>query len=172
MRPDVLFVAEMIGAATRIIALTADRDARAVEQDATVRDALPWNFAVLGEAANQVSQATRDQHPDVPWRQAAGMRAQPDRARVLVHRCRRSRLDGARRDPRPGGAVEGRPELARLIRSSQGRRTPDHVAGPRAASRGRRPLSARPSPAGRSTRACRPAAPGRSRTGRTARPSR
>ena len=32
------------------------------------------NFTVLGEAANQVSQATRDRHPDVPWRRAAGMR--------------------------------------------------------------------------------------------------
>lgn len=74
MRPDLLFVAEMIGAATRIVALTADRAADAVEQDVTVREALLWNFTVLGEAANQVSQATRGQHPDVPWRRAAGMR--------------------------------------------------------------------------------------------------
>lgn len=74
MRPDLLFVTEMIGAATRIVALTADRDVQDVEQDATVRDALLWNFTVLGEAANQVSAVTRDLHPDVPWRRAAGMR--------------------------------------------------------------------------------------------------
>jgi uncharacterized protein with HEPN domain len=74
MRPDLLFVTEMVAAATRIVALTADRDAHAVEQDATVREALLWNFTVLGEAANQVSEATREVHPEVPWRRAAGMR--------------------------------------------------------------------------------------------------
>lgn len=74
MRPDLLFVAEMVDAAKRIVALAADRDAHAVDQDATVRDALLWNFTVLGEAANQVSQETRERHPDVPWRRAAGLR--------------------------------------------------------------------------------------------------
>ncbi|MBO0900161.1 DUF86 domain-containing protein [Cellulomonas sp. zg-ZUI222] len=74
MRPDVLFVAEMIDAATRIVTLSADRDAHAVDQDATVREALLWNFTVLGEAAKQVSQETRERHPDVPWRRAAGLR--------------------------------------------------------------------------------------------------
>ena len=37
MRPDVLFVAEMIEAATRIVALSADCDAHAVDQDVTTR---------------------------------------------------------------------------------------------------------------------------------------
>ena len=92
MRPDVLFVAEMVGAATRIVALTADREVHAVEQDATVREALLWNFTVLGEAASQVSQETRERHPAVPPRCRD---AQPDRARVLVDGHRRSRLDGA-----------------------------------------------------------------------------
>jgi uncharacterized protein with HEPN domain len=48
MRPDLLYVAEMVAAAERIVVLTADRDAHAVDQDATVRDALLWNFTVLG----------------------------------------------------------------------------------------------------------------------------
>lgn len=74
MRPDLLFVAEMIDAASRIAALTSGLDAAGVERDATVRDALLWNFTVLGEAANQVSQETRAQHPEVPWRRAAGLR--------------------------------------------------------------------------------------------------
>jgi len=74
MRPDLLFVAEMIDAASRIAALTLGLDAAAVERDVTVREALLWNFTVLGEAANRVSQETRAQHPDVPWRRAAGLR--------------------------------------------------------------------------------------------------
>ncbi|UZN02457.1 DUF86 domain-containing protein [Cellulomonas sp. S1-8] len=74
MRPDLLFVVEMIDAAGRIAALTSGLDAAAVERDATVREALLWNFTVLGEAATQVSQETRAQHPEVPWRRAAGLR--------------------------------------------------------------------------------------------------
>ncbi|MCC2314990.1 HepT-like ribonuclease domain-containing protein [Cellulomonas xiejunii] len=64
----------MIDAATRIAALTTGLDAAAVDRDATVREALLWNFTVLGEAANQVSQETRSQHPELPWRRAAGLR--------------------------------------------------------------------------------------------------
>jgi uncharacterized protein with HEPN domain len=74
MRPDLLFVVEMIDAATRIAELTAGLDAVAVDRDTTVREALLWNFTVLGEAANQVSQETRSQHPELPWRRAAGLR--------------------------------------------------------------------------------------------------
>ena len=29
---------------------------------------------ILGEAAKNVSQTTKDQHPDIPWRQMAGTR--------------------------------------------------------------------------------------------------
>lgn len=74
MRPDLLFVIEMIGAATRIAELTKGLDAVAVDRNSTVREALLWNFTVLGEAANQVSQETRSQHPELPWRRAAGLR--------------------------------------------------------------------------------------------------
>lgn len=74
MRPDLLFVVEMIEAAKRIAELTTGLDAAAVDRDTTVRDALFWNFTVLGEAANQVSQETRLQHPELPWRRAAGLR--------------------------------------------------------------------------------------------------
>ncbi|GEA86971.1 HepT-like ribonuclease domain-containing protein [Cellulomonas cellasea] len=74
MRPDLLFVAEMTDAATRIATLAAGRDAAAVDDDPTVRDALLWNFTVLGEAATQVSEETRVTYPEIPWRRAAGLR--------------------------------------------------------------------------------------------------
>jgi uncharacterized protein with HEPN domain len=74
MRPDLLFVTEMIDAAQRIATLAAGRDAAAVDDDLTVRDALLWNFTVLGEAATQVSDETRAKYPELPWRRAAGLR--------------------------------------------------------------------------------------------------
>jgi uncharacterized protein with HEPN domain len=45
-----------------------------MRQDATIRQ-----LEILGEAAKRVSQDVRDDHPDVPWRQIAGLRD------VLVH---------------------------------------------------------------------------------------
>jgi uncharacterized protein with HEPN domain len=74
MRPDLLFVTEMTDAAQRIATLAAGRDAAAVDGDLTVRDALLWNFTVLGEAATQVSAETRAAYPEIPWRRAAGLR--------------------------------------------------------------------------------------------------
>ncbi|WP_163275223.1 DUF86 domain-containing protein [Cellulomonas iranensis] len=74
MRLDLLFVAEMIDAASRIVALTSGLDTASVERDATVREALLWRFTVLGEAADQMSRETQEQHPEVPWRRAAGLR--------------------------------------------------------------------------------------------------
>jgi uncharacterized protein with HEPN domain len=32
------------------------------------------NLEIMGEAAKQVSSATREQFPDVPWRRIAGLR--------------------------------------------------------------------------------------------------
>ncbi len=44
-----------------------------------IQDAVIRNFEVLGEAAKQIDQATRDAFPDVPWRRIAGLRD------VLIH---------------------------------------------------------------------------------------
>jgi uncharacterized protein with HEPN domain len=43
------------------------------------QDAVLRNFQVIGEATKQISQATRQRHPQIPWRQVAGFRD------VLIH---------------------------------------------------------------------------------------
>lgn len=54
-RRDDLLLGEMIDAAERAMALVADRSLADLQNDRTLRDALLWNFTVLGEAATQVS---------------------------------------------------------------------------------------------------------------------
>jgi uncharacterized protein with HEPN domain len=53
MQRDVLLLTEMIDAAERAQELTADITVGQLEADRQRRDALLWNFTVLGEAARR-----------------------------------------------------------------------------------------------------------------------
>jgi uncharacterized protein with HEPN domain len=66
MRRELLLIEEMIGAATVAHSLVAGISVDDLEADRQRRDALLWNFAVLGEAAAQLDQATKDRFPDIP----------------------------------------------------------------------------------------------------------
>ena len=55
MRRDRLLLAEITAAAERIVELTADVDSGQLVSDRDRRDALMWNFTVLGEAVGQLS---------------------------------------------------------------------------------------------------------------------
>lgn len=43
-------------------------------QETVLKDAVIRNFEVIGEAAKGLSEGFRAAHPDVPWKQVAGMR--------------------------------------------------------------------------------------------------
>jgi len=74
MQRDLLLIEEMIEAAIQAQALVADADIEAFEQDRQRRDALLWNFTVLGEAAAQLSAAVKARFPEVPWAQPSRLR--------------------------------------------------------------------------------------------------
>jgi uncharacterized protein with HEPN domain len=67
MQRDLLLLTEILDAGDRIIELVTGRDVADIEADRDVRDALLWNYTVLGEAASQVSQDLKDAHLSVPW---------------------------------------------------------------------------------------------------------
>jgi uncharacterized protein with HEPN domain len=48
-------------------------------RDIMAQDAVVRNFEVIGEATKQISEATKQLRPDIPWRQIAGFRD------VLIH---------------------------------------------------------------------------------------
>lgn len=66
-RRDVLLLAEMIDAAEQAIGIAAGAAVAELTGDRLRRDALLWNFTVLGEAAGQVSGELRAANPQVPW---------------------------------------------------------------------------------------------------------
>lgn len=74
MRRDAVLIAEMIDAAERAIEILGDRSGDELAGELLRRDALLWNMTVLGEAAAQVSDATKTANPDVEWRPPSQLR--------------------------------------------------------------------------------------------------
>jgi uncharacterized protein with HEPN domain len=74
MRRDVLLLTEMIEAAEQAQALTDGLTVTDLEADRQRRDALLWNFTVLGEAAGQLSDEIKTQFPQVAWQQPTRLR--------------------------------------------------------------------------------------------------
>ena len=74
MKRELLLIGEMIDAAEQAQALVAGVDLDALNTDRQRRDALLWNFTVLGEAATQLDAEIKDRFPEIPWAQPARIR--------------------------------------------------------------------------------------------------
>jgi uncharacterized protein with HEPN domain len=64
----------MIDAAEQATALVAGIGLADLQEDRQRRDALLWNFTVLGEAATQLDEETKARFPDISWTQPARLR--------------------------------------------------------------------------------------------------
>jgi uncharacterized protein with HEPN domain len=103
MWPDAGHLQDVLQSAKRALSyidgLTADDFVR----DIKTQDAVLWRLTVIGEAANNMSAATRDAIP-LPWSQIIGMR------HVAVHHYEKLQM------PRVWGTVHDRvPELVSRI---------------------------------------------------------
>jgi uncharacterized protein with HEPN domain len=74
MQRDLLLLGEVIEAAERLQTLTAGLTAEDIAEDELRRDAVLWNFTVLGEATGQLSEELRAEHAAVEWRRPAQLR--------------------------------------------------------------------------------------------------
>jgi uncharacterized protein with HEPN domain len=74
MRRDALLLEQMIEAADQARALVERVGVQDLAADRIRRDALLWNFTILGEASAQLSPELREQCAEVAWRQPAGLR--------------------------------------------------------------------------------------------------
>jgi uncharacterized protein with HEPN domain len=74
MQRELLLLGEMIEAAEQAQALASGMDLEALNSDRQRRDALLWNFTVLGEAAAQLDEAFKDRFPKIPWARPSRLR--------------------------------------------------------------------------------------------------
>jgi len=74
MRREVLLLEEMIDAAEEAHRLVEGVTATELAGDRLRRDALLWNFTVLGEAAAQLPGEIKRRFPEVPWQLPSRLR--------------------------------------------------------------------------------------------------
>ncbi|MBI2983269.1 MAG: DUF86 domain-containing protein, partial [Chloroflexi bacterium] len=60
------------------------------ETEAIARDATLYNLVIVGEAVKHLDDATKEQAPEIPWRQVAGLRD------LLTHEYFRIEMDTIR----------------------------------------------------------------------------
>ena len=73
MKDDRLYLGHILEAVERILAYS-DEGEDAFRRELKTQDAIIRNLQVMGEAVKKVSQPTRVAHPDIPWKDIAGMR--------------------------------------------------------------------------------------------------
>ncbi len=73
MKEDKTYLEHILDAITKVEQYTADgRDA--FMADDKTQDAVVRNLEIIGEATKRLSDDLRNLHPDIPWKQAAGLR--------------------------------------------------------------------------------------------------
>lgn len=74
MRDLRLYLRDILSAIDSIESFVADMDLQTFEADDRTSSAVVRKFEVIGEAAKQIPDTIRHLHPDIPWREMAGMR--------------------------------------------------------------------------------------------------
>lgn len=75
MQPrELLLLAEMIDAAEQAHRLVQGLLVESIAEDRQRRDALLWNFTVLGEAASQISEPFKKKFPELNWSRPSQLR--------------------------------------------------------------------------------------------------
>lgn len=74
MQRELLLISEMIDAAEQAQQLVQGFGIEELERDRQRRDALLWNFTVMGEAASQLTDEVKARFPDIPWAQPSKLR--------------------------------------------------------------------------------------------------
>ncbi|MFC4766837.1 DUF86 domain-containing protein [Effusibacillus consociatus] len=78
MKDDRIYIAHILSSIQKIETYTSlDRDAFVKSE--LIQDAVIRNLEIIGEATSKISEAFRDNYPDIPWSQMKALR------NVLIH---------------------------------------------------------------------------------------
>ena len=73
-RRDTATLGDLVAACLRVMDYVQCASRSDLDQDDRLLSACCYQIAVIGEAVKRVSPTTRSKHPEVPWKDIAGMR--------------------------------------------------------------------------------------------------
>ncbi len=71
---DIAPLKHMLDSTKAILSFSKGKRRTSLEKDRLLRSAILREFEIIGEAANRVSEKTKRQFPDIPWKALTGMR--------------------------------------------------------------------------------------------------
>jgi uncharacterized protein with HEPN domain len=74
MRDARLYLAEILAAADAVQGFVKGMEFDAFVQDDRTSSAVVRKFEIIGEASKNVPNAVKERHPEIPWKEMAGMR--------------------------------------------------------------------------------------------------
>jgi uncharacterized protein with HEPN domain len=73
-RDEIIFLEDILECIDKIERYVREISFEDFESNYEKQDAVIRRIEIIGEAVKSISQATRDQYPNIPWREMAGMR--------------------------------------------------------------------------------------------------
>jgi len=78
-RLEIAYLEDILEAIERIVQYVENQSEETFYQSIEKQDAVIRRLEIIGEAAKKISAETRNQYPNIPWKEMAGMRD------VLIH---------------------------------------------------------------------------------------
>ena len=79
MKDDMVYIEHILQSIDRIEAYLSGKDHQSFSDDFMTQDAVVRQLEIIGEATKRISKELRNQNPQVPWSDMAGMRD------ILIH---------------------------------------------------------------------------------------
>lgn len=74
MKSDNVYIFHIIDSMDQIAEYTDQLDYNSFKENRMIQDAVIRNLEIIGEAAKNISNTIKADHPKIPWKQMAGMR--------------------------------------------------------------------------------------------------